>query len=552
MKNLKRTNIIVLLLTIQGVLSFQLYAQNNFEFSLLEPTGPSIEWMHMFEDSLGDEIGNFPFRPEKYFILSQDIIQHSDGDIVFLNETSANPVGYNIVKMSPDVGIPKWIKILRQDNVGHRLGGSRLFETPSGNIEVLGNNYIAPLSIPTNLGTLHQVLHDQKTGEVIESSNPEQEEALLFPSVNYSIYPQYQGSEKSYLFTNSTLNRGFWVGNVFPGLEAAKVDTVLVKENFERDGIAISSTSSSPGKMIELPDGNFLFSFCSHNSILSNINSNVINLLVWITPSGELIKTIDITNEIGAATTIELIRDNSGILAYSNSSLVKIKPENRYTTNAVYLDYQGNILWEKEIAMTPGIQFHSKFIRKTDGSGFICLGKEPKEHQIEIFDVNLSGDFVKINELSSKVPHHKLTPQKLFVTNENDLIVFLKVSADTTIDGKDLVDTEDRAYALKISGEDLGLISSNNNLITSSKDIKVFPNPAKNQINISFEKTFDIKNGQIIMVNNLGQVVYKEDLKEQVMNLEIDVSQITSGVYYLQFWNEQELIETQNISVMKK
>jgi len=77
-----------------------------------------------------------------------------------------------------------------------------------------------------------------------------------------------------------------------------------------------------------------------------------------------------------------------------------------------------------------------------------------------------------------------------------------------------------------------------------NRDIKIYPNPASQDINISFTSlpaTYFTK-----LYNNLGQVVLQKQSTDQVEKL--DLKNLNSGIYYLNIFNE-EFSRTEKILV---
>lgn len=72
--------------------------------------------------------------------------------------------------------------------------------------------------------------------------------------------------------------------------------------------------------------------------------------------------------------------------------------------------------------------------------------------------------------------------------------------------------------------------------IEADKVISLYPNPAKNQINIEYPESLNIQNLKI--VNILGQDVYVASVNND-SSIQLDVSSLTSGIYYIHV-NTQE------------
>jgi hypothetical protein len=80
-------------------------------------------------------------------------------------------------------------------------------------------------------------------------------------------------------------------------------------------------------------------------------------------------------------------------------------------------------------------------------------------------------------------------------------------------------------------------------LARESKYLKVFPNPASNIINIKIPKVFST-DYSITLSNSLGSIVFKKYVvKNNGSNIEvIDIKQLASGMYILQFFSKEKKI----------
>ncbi|MEI6524200.1 MAG: T9SS type A sorting domain-containing protein, partial [Bacteroidota bacterium] len=64
----------------------------------------------------------------------------------------------------------------------------------------------------------------------------------------------------------------------------------------------------------------------------------------------------------------------------------------------------------------------------------------------------------------------------------------------------------------------------------------VFPNPANQQLNLTFEKSIT---GYIKITDALGKVVYSYNINNPIIELPIDIANFTNGVYYLSYRNKE-------------
>lgn len=72
------------------------------------------------------------------------------------------------------------------------------------------------------------------------------------------------------------------------------------------------------------------------------------------------------------------------------------------------------------------------------------------------------------------------------------------------------------------------------NEITLDNAIEVFPNPAFNKVNIKFgDETVILGNKKIELLNSLGQVINKIESSINSNSIEVDLSDLSQGLYYL-------------------
>lgn len=526
----------------------KIYSQVSFDWISPQFEGIPIDWHILFEDTLGADTSiSWPFIEDKYFQYGTDILQHSDGDIVFLNQTKGIPAGYVLLKVDSKTGQEKWTQILREETVGHRLGGLQLFETPTGDIEVIGVNYLAPSNLPAFFGSAFRSLHSKRDGIALKVTNPESTKAIISSEGDLLMTPVY--SLDNYLLVEGISN-GFRIQRVEPSFEKQDLKTISTLKDFERNGNIISGNTSFVKNIIPLPDGNYVFNYSLNSEVFSVLESGVINLIVWMNPEGEILNIVDITEELGFAQSFDIKYSHNGILAYTSTGLEKIGNQNRYTAHSALIDYSGTILWGKELFTATETSFGLSFNAKIDGNGFICTAREASEHKLRLFDFDLNGNIVGEGELASKIPHHKLEHLLTFITKENDLIIWSFINADTIVGSTNLLEYQARAYGLKVSAKNLSLSSSSNESVSKNKILTIFPNPAIEIINISIANGESLT-GQVKFINSLGQTELIQKLDRQSSDFAIDVSNLSNGIYRLQVWNDDQLIETQSISVLR-
>ena len=74
----------------------------------------------------------------------------------------------------------------------------------------------------------------------------------------------------------------------------------------------------------------------------------------------------------------------------------------------------------------------------------------------------------------------------------------------------------------------LALTNALNSMNFTIENPVLYPNPAVNQITLASE----IKNGNLLLFNSLGQLVKEESITQKIQNF--DVENLNSGIYYYQ------------------
>ena len=80
------------------------------------------------------------------------------------------------------------------------------------------------------------------------------------------------------------------------------------------------------------------------------------------------------------------------------------------------------------------------------------------------------------------------------------------------------------------------------------KDIKVYPNPASEYVQVEFPEDFDLgQSSYVVVVSNSGKVIKQEKISAPISQL--NLSGITSGMYYLMIRRGNEIIGSKRIIV---
>jgi len=76
---------------------------------------------------------------------------------------------------------------------------------------------------------------------------------------------------------------------------------------------------------------------------------------------------------------------------------------------------------------------------------------------------------------------------------------------------------------------------------------ELYPNPAISQVNIDYTLTPDVEKANFRVMNLLGAVVKNLEMDKKSSNLRIDVSDLTSGVYFYSVILNNEVYKTKKL-----
>ncbi len=198
-------------------------------------------------------------------------------------------------------------------------------------------------------------------------------------------------------------------------------------------------------------------------------------------------------------------------------------------------DSLGNKQWEKRYGGNKNDRIDE--LAKAPGGGYWFSGITYSDSSYEVSENVYGGPqdywIVKIDSVGNKLWDKQFGGDggeyKTSFIVMPDSSIFL---AGTSFDGQSAVkidtskgDGDIWIVHFKYSDVGTGLQENNNN----SNGVKVWPNPATNQINIKCSNTTE--KATLTMYDQTGQLVYK---KERVLlNTQVNISQLTKGVYYL-------------------
>ena len=170
-------------------------------------------------------------------------------------------------------------------------------------------------------------------------------------------------------------------------------------------------------------------------------------------------------------------------------------------------------------------------------------------------DMQLSADTVDLGELVSFEAIVDFTPASYlwvprpgdtlivanpdyFYTDPGDYLVYLEVANDEGC----------RMFAQKpIHVTDITGVGD----LESKNIFQIMPNPSSGWFKLSLELA-EMQEANLVLYNSIGQVVYKEVLGQvEILDKDLNFSQLPTGVYFLSLTTENGLLETKHLMIQR-
>ena len=161
-----------------------------------------------------------------------------------------------------------------------------------------------------------------------------------------------------------------------------------------------------------------------------------------------------------------------------------------------------------------------------------------------------------------------LTPSivELYVIDKNmNVLGYKELGGDACYELRGIIATEDDGCLLygtsytnpdvherdihiwKVLREDIELLVSVKETSSLSSDIKVFPNPVQDKISIDLGQNHNWEDLQLSITSIEGKTVFQKQINEKGNLLEVDLSNLTSGLFIIQISNLSEIIYSEKI-----
>ena len=109
------------------------------------------------------------------------------------------------------------------------------------------------------------------------------------------------------------------------------------------------------------------------------------------------------------------------------------------------------------------------------------------------------------------------------------------------------IDDEPIVFTVKFICDDVSVNDYTDNKIFSN----AYPNPAKNMVSFDYNMPNDVQTASIAIYNMMGQEVLKQDLNIGGSRLDVNVSDLTDGVYFYSLIVNNQAVKTNKLVVSK-
>jgi hypothetical protein len=195
------------------------------------------------------------------------------------------------------------------------------------------------------------------------------------------------------------------------------------------------------------------------------------------------------------------------------------------------IDINGNALWTNNgIAISTAIYDQINPNLAVDGTNAYVVWQDSSSNDWNIYAAKVAPNGnILWNTIVCNATDNQTDAKNVYDGSGGTIVVW-KDKRNNSLTKWDI-------YAQKVFSN-----GSLNNVSELNKDVfktKIWPNPAKDELNIQLFNTFQTDN-QIIIENMMGQIILSKQIK--FSNEKIDISELQSGVYILKVKTNEEIL----------
>jgi len=277
----------------------------------------------------------------------------------------------------------------------------------------------------------------------------------------------------------------------------------------------------------------------------------------YLSPSGELFyRAFDV---IPATDGGYVVATGKGIeVSTANPNLSTL----RWHNYIFKLDADRNFEWGTFIrdSLYHGSNELRKIIAVSDQSGYVAIGKIYEPNFIEVGSDN-HGIITKValngDSLWTRYHHHVVSPSDdhhLYDIEETPDGGFIMVGQATDYEAQPANPPNQQGWLLKV--DEHGCLVPGCHLISSLEDdqhafqLKLYPNPASDYLNIYFRNTKSTNQAYFKIINQQGILMRQFSSRLSDVTHILDVHAYAPGVYFLQYWEGGILLKTEGFEVL--
>ncbi len=461
----------------------------------------------------------------RYWGLPRQIFETKKNDLILVSQQF---MGWTIENIDRNTGNAIWKNSRNQDfpdNSQKMFIFDNIFEREDDNLEILGVKTHAKDIGPTQDGFPVRSIYNYKTGKELAFKEPK----FDFFKDDYPMYAggisrRFMREKNQYL----VLNRIEYQSTNF-ALRSVDSNMVMkdtlgyIKSIYENKPDLKFRQGSAP-----LAIGNKIYLIHKYQANSSDTTLNKL-LLLGITKQGTQLPNIDISKSLYyyLDNKEQIVTNDGFIITGMVDTTNTLKKTNRNIAMVAKIDTLGNKKWTVFLSHPEGDVFELVVISKDKKRGgyWACAGHTEKSNPF-LYYISEDGKAKLIGKVFMPNNTEKFFPVNIWSLNDGSVILsyrYYKCDNDPQF-----------IYCwgiAKIEKEDLEAVLTNNVdfFENNTIEIAVFPNPADENVNISWKED---NSGKIYLINQLGQVIISHSFTKE-KNIRFDVRDIPKGVYFI-------------------
>lgn len=228
-------------------------------------------------------------------------------------------------------------------------------------------------------------------------------------------------------------------------------------------------------------------------------------------------------------------------IKYADDELFVIESNDEINERLYFYDYQGNLINKYDIISQDSSIIYLTAITKLNDDTFLLSGttfnlKPDNNNYLNFFKIDLKEELELLKRFKV-IPKNHFWDSNHIIQLENDDIILGGIYGYNEFENGEFKRKAGNWHSwLRIKAEDLGLKTSTEQISPKEKiNIKLFPNPVKNQLTIDFQNSFT---GTLEILDEFGRFLFNQKLKNIIKKC-VDVSKFPKGAYFIKIMDDR-------------